>query len=90
VADGELDVRRGTVGEPDAVLATTPAVFAALAWHGRPLADAVRTTEVNTEGSTKALQRLLGLFNQPACPGESGRGRPNHRRTHERSTAQLA
>ena len=53
VAHGELDVRRGSVDEPDALLATTPDVLAALVWHGRPLADAVRATDRQPLGARR-------------------------------------
>ena len=62
VADGRLEVARGSAERPDAVVATSPGALAAVLWHDRPLADALRTGDVEIEGSTPAVKRFLGVF----------------------------
>jgi DNA-binding HxlR family transcriptional regulator len=62
VADGRLDVARGSAEQPDAVVESTPGALAAVLWHDRPLAEALRTGDVEIEGSTPAVKRFLGVF----------------------------
>lgn len=65
VKDGRLHVARGAATAPDAVIATTPAVLAALLWHDRRLRDAVEADEAVVQGSRRAAERFLGLFPLP-------------------------
>ena len=62
VADGRLEVARGSAERPDAVVESAPGTLAAVLWHDRPLADALRTGDVEIEGSTPAVKRFLGVF----------------------------
>jgi DNA-binding HxlR family transcriptional regulator/putative sterol carrier protein len=62
VADGRLEVVRGSAERPDAVVESNPATLAAVLWHDRPLAEALRTGDVEIEGSTPALKRFLRAF----------------------------
>jgi DNA-binding HxlR family transcriptional regulator len=62
VADRRLDVARGSAEEPDAVVESSPSALAAVLWHDRPLAEALRTGDVEIEGSTPAVKRFLGVF----------------------------
>jgi len=62
VADGRLEVVRGSAERPDAVVESSPGALAAVLWHGRPLTEAVRTGDVEIEGSTPAVKRFLGAF----------------------------
>jgi ubiquinone biosynthesis protein UbiJ len=62
VADGRLEVVRGSAERPDAVVDSSPGALAAVLWHDRPLAEAVRTGDVEIEGSTPAVKRFLGAF----------------------------
>jgi DNA-binding HxlR family transcriptional regulator len=56
----------GRPGAPDAVLtAADPGPVRALAFAGRPLADAEQAGEVDVAGDRAALERLLGCFPQP-------------------------
>jgi DNA-binding HxlR family transcriptional regulator len=62
VAEGRLEVTRGSAERPDAVVQSSPGTLAAVLWHDRPLADALRTGDVEIEGSTPAVRRFLGAF----------------------------
>ena len=44
---------------------TEPATLATLLWHGRRLSEALRSGDVEIEGSRPALTRFLGLFPLP-------------------------
>jgi DNA-binding HxlR family transcriptional regulator len=61
IADGAIDVERGSATAPDAVIATDVATFRELLWFGRELADA----DVAIEGDERLVARLLTLFPQP-------------------------
>ena len=50
----------------------TPGTLAAVLWHDRPLAEALRTGDVEIEGSTPAVKRFLGVFPAPSRPRERG------------------
>jgi DNA-binding HxlR family transcriptional regulator len=63
VADGRLDVARGTAGGPDAVIAGDPATVARVLWHDGPAGD------LAVEGDRRAARRLLGLFPLPGPAG---------------------
>lgn len=60
-----LHVARGAAPVPDAVIATTPAVLAAVLWHDRSLGDAVGTDEAVVQGSRRAAETFVGLFPLP-------------------------
>ena len=62
VAGGQLEIVRGNAGAPDATIASDPGTLAAVLWHGRPLAEALRTGDVEIEGSTPAVRRFLSVF----------------------------
>ena len=62
VAEGRFEVARGVAERPDAVVETSPGTLAAVLWHDRPLAEALRTGDVEIEGSTPAVKRFLGAF----------------------------
>jgi DNA-binding HxlR family transcriptional regulator len=66
VADGRLTLARGDADRPDATIQTEPATLATLLWHGRRLSEALRSGDVEIEGSRPALTRFLGLFPLPA------------------------
>jgi DNA-binding HxlR family transcriptional regulator len=67
VADGRFEVARGSSEPSDAVVASEPGTLAAVLWHDRPLAEALRTGDVEIEGSTPAAKRFFGAF--PAAAG---------------------
>jgi DNA-binding HxlR family transcriptional regulator len=62
VADGRLEVVRGSAEQPDATIATDPSTLSAVLWHGHRLAEAGRAGDVDIEGSRPAVSRLLRLF----------------------------
>ena len=67
VGDGRLDLARGAAERPDAVIDTDPGTLAAVAFDGRPLADAVRAGELSVEGDEAAVKRLFRLFPSPVA-----------------------
>jgi hypothetical protein len=56
---------RGAAERPDATIDTDPATLATVLWHGRRLTEAVRSSEIEIEGSRPAVTRFLGLFPVP-------------------------
>jgi DNA-binding HxlR family transcriptional regulator len=66
VADGRLEVARGSAGDPDASIDTDTGTLSALLWHGRRLAEALRARDIAIEGSRPAIERFLRLFPLPA------------------------
>jgi DNA-binding HxlR family transcriptional regulator/putative sterol carrier protein len=65
VADGRLEISRGRAERPDAIVETDPATLAALVYEGRPLAEALRSGDVEIEGDETAVARFLDLFPLP-------------------------
>jgi DNA-binding HxlR family transcriptional regulator len=65
VADGRLEVARGSAEMPDATIETDPGTLATLLWHGRRLEEARRSGDIAIAGDRKAVTRLLGLFPLP-------------------------
>jgi DNA-binding HxlR family transcriptional regulator/putative sterol carrier protein len=63
VSDGRFEIARGEADEPDAVIEADQPSLAAVLWGGRRLAEARRSGGVRVEGSAKAAERFLGLFN---------------------------
>jgi DNA-binding HxlR family transcriptional regulator len=62
VADGRLELVRGSAAEPHAVVTTDTATLSAVLWHGRGLDDALKSGDLALEGSKTALKRFLRLF----------------------------
>jgi DNA-binding HxlR family transcriptional regulator len=78
IADGRLDIARGSAERPDAVIAAGPRALAALVYGGRSLAQAERSGAVSIEGDRAVIRRFLGLFPLPeraraAPPPPAGR-----------------
>jgi DNA-binding HxlR family transcriptional regulator len=69
VEQGRFAVGRGSAEAPDAAIEAAPGALTAVLWHGRELAEAVRSGDVMIGGSTRAAQRFLGLFPPPAPAG---------------------
>ena len=61
-AGGRFEVARGSRGPARRGRRATPGTLAAVLWHDRPLAEALRTGDVEIEGSTPAVRRFLGVF----------------------------
>ena len=69
VAGGRLDGRareRRGAGRDDR---ERPGALAAVLWHGRPLSEALRTGDVEIDGSTPAVKRFLGALPGAAVAG---------------------
>jgi alkyl sulfatase BDS1-like metallo-beta-lactamase superfamily hydrolase len=66
IADGHLDLTRGTAERPDAVIATDAGTFRALVFGGHPVSEAQRAGRLTIEGNHRAATRLLGLFPRPS------------------------
>jgi DNA-binding HxlR family transcriptional regulator len=67
VADGRLEVARGSAENPDASIDTDTGTLSALLWHGRRLPEALRARDIGIEGSRAAAERFLRLFPLPAA-----------------------
>ena len=65
VADGRMELGRGPVRAPDAVVETDAGTLASLLWEDRGLSDAQRAGDVAVTGDADAAARLLTLFPQP-------------------------
>lgn len=88
IADGRLDLGRGSADRPDATIETDPGTLAAVLWHGRSLARARDGGDVTITGSRSAAQRFVRLFPLPGqpprpptpseSPGRPPAGRPPH------------
>jgi DNA-binding HxlR family transcriptional regulator/putative sterol carrier protein len=65
VADGEIEVARGSSDQADATIDTDPDTLNSVLWGGRPLADAQRSAEIRIEGDQGAVERLFRLFPMP-------------------------
>ena len=66
IADGEIELDRGPAEDPVAVVETDPDTFSGVVWKGRDLGEAERAGELAIEGDRGAVERLVGLFPQPA------------------------
>ncbi len=65
IDDGRFEIARGSAERPDAIIETDPAKLAALVYGGWPLAEALRSGEVEIEGDESAVERFLSLFPLP-------------------------
>jgi DNA-binding HxlR family transcriptional regulator len=65
LADGRVDIGRGEIAQPDAVLAGSPTAVAGIVYGGRPLEDALAAGELEVEGDRDLIRRLPGFFPLP-------------------------
>jgi DNA-binding HxlR family transcriptional regulator len=65
VADGRLQLARGRLANPAAVIDTDPATLRAVAFGRQSLADALRSERLGIQGNQDAAARLLNLFAAP-------------------------
>jgi DNA-binding HxlR family transcriptional regulator len=65
VADGALEIARGQAEWPDAALEGDVATLGALAFGGRPFAEAVGSGRLLVYGDAELARRFLGLFKMP-------------------------
>jgi DNA-binding HxlR family transcriptional regulator len=66
VADGDIEIARGSAKAPDATIETDPGTLATILWHGRELDEARRSADIALAGDQQAVTRLLGLFPLPS------------------------
>ena len=65
VSSGRFQLSRGGTGDADAAITADPGTLAALLWHGRSLAGAIRSGDVEIAGDEATIERFLGLFPLP-------------------------
>jgi DNA-binding HxlR family transcriptional regulator len=65
IADGAIALDRGSVADPDAVIATDSTTLSAVIWNGRELADALRDGDIEIDGDERAVTRFPELFARP-------------------------
>jgi DNA-binding HxlR family transcriptional regulator len=65
VRDGRIDVERGQVGDPDALIETDPETLASVVRDQQRLAEALRAGTIAVSGDQAALARFLSLFPVP-------------------------
>ena len=72
VADGALDVRRGKADDPDLRVVTSVETLNEVVMGGRPVDDAVGSSDMSLEGSRELFDALLGALAvpEPAPPAE--------------------
>ncbi len=66
VAQNRLEVFRGELSPVDATIQTDPLTLAGVLWHGRGMAQALRSGELELQGDRAAAERFLELFVHPA------------------------
>jgi DNA-binding HxlR family transcriptional regulator len=71
VADGGIDVGRGSARRPDVVIHTDPGTLEALLWHNHPVTQAQRAGAIIVEGDGPLLERFLSVFPIPEPVGVS-------------------
>ncbi len=64
-----VDIARGELDRPDAVVETDRTTFTALVARGRTLGDAVESGDVRLTGSRESLERFLDLLPLPEPAG---------------------
>jgi DNA-binding HxlR family transcriptional regulator/putative sterol carrier protein len=65
IADGQMDLHRGTAPHPDAILDSDSNTLAGLVYGGSKLADALRSGDLKIEGDKSVVKRFLTLFPMP-------------------------
>jgi DNA-binding HxlR family transcriptional regulator len=65
VADGRIDLARGSADQPDATIETDSATLRGLIFGGRQLAEVLRSGDLTLEGDRQAVTRFLRLFPRP-------------------------
>jgi len=73
VADGRLDIARGSADAPDATIEADPGALATVLWHGAKLAAARRAGDLTASGDARAVRRFLALFPLPGSAGSDAR-----------------
>ncbi len=68
VANGEMELVRGSADHPDAIIRGSSEVLVAVVYGGRKFSEAVKAGELTVEGDKAAAKRFLTLF--PVNEGE--------------------
>jgi DNA-binding HxlR family transcriptional regulator len=66
--DGTIQIRRGTAGQPAAILTADARALSAVVLGQRPVADAIQSGDLRLDGDPEAASQLAGLLAAPA-PG---------------------
>jgi len=62
---GAVDIGRGEIASPDAVLTGTPSAIASVIYAGRPLDVAIASGDLQVEGDRGLVSRLPACFPLP-------------------------
>jgi DNA-binding HxlR family transcriptional regulator len=65
LAGDQIELSRGELESPAAVIETDPATLAALLWHGQPVDAALAAGSLRIEGDKRAARRFLRMFPAP-------------------------
>jgi DNA-binding HxlR family transcriptional regulator/putative sterol carrier protein len=65
IAGGRIEVERGQVDAPDAVIESDINGLRGVIWQGRELAEALRAGDIRIEGDRRAVERFVRVFPQP-------------------------
>jgi DNA-binding HxlR family transcriptional regulator/putative sterol carrier protein len=66
IADGRMELVRGSADRPDAVIETSQEMLTGVVYGGVSLADALRAGDLKVEGDKEVVQRFVALFPLPA------------------------
>ena len=69
IADGRMNLDRGSANHPDAIIETGSDTLAGLAYGGGKLAEALRSGALKIEGDKSVVKRCLTLFPMPKPAG---------------------
>ena len=65
IAEGRLEIERGSAEQPDATIVTDAGTLAALVYDELGLENALRSGDLRIEGDREAVERFLTLFPLP-------------------------
>jgi hypothetical protein len=65
IAEGRLEIERGSAKQPGTTIETEAGTLAALVYDDLELSDALRTGELRIEGDRESMERFLTLFPLP-------------------------
>ena len=65
IAEGRLEIERGSAEQPDATIVTDAGTLAALVYDELGLEDALSSGDLSIEGDREAVERFLTLFPLP-------------------------
>jgi DNA-binding HxlR family transcriptional regulator len=71
VAGDQIELSRGELVEPAAVIETDPQTLAALLWHGQPVDASIEAGSLRIQGAKREAKRFLRMFGPP-LPAPAG------------------